>query len=149
MEDDDGFQEQEDELQGGYEGFLPQDQQRFSWFEPKYVCKSDKNKNIKADTTPEARLYCSMIGFILSPHKPQWTESKLKGWCNSVSQIVDIIKKLGPKYLDNVNGPCLLIGYYLKDSNDIANDMQEYVTEGRGEKDIYRYVRFWRLHHPM
>jgi hypothetical protein len=121
--------------------FLPPEERR-GGPAPRYICTSNPKLGLKADREPEARLYCSMKAFI-ETSKINWSEE-------SVNKIIDEIIKLGPKYVNYVNGPCLIIGYHLyKNSNNLREDMKKYVSTDtktgiRTEKDIYRYVRFWR-----
>ena len=35
-----------------------------SMYEPKYQCRSEAQYGLIADTSPDARLYCSMVAFI-------------------------------------------------------------------------------------
>ena len=138
-------QYQEEEFDERDETFLPPEQRRYG-FEPKYACRSDVDRRI--DLSPEARLYCSMLAFIESPDFPYKTEQIKKEWFLSAEKIVDVVKKLSPKYINYVNGPCLIIAYHLIDSDNLDEEMEKYVLKKSGirtEKDIYRYVRFCRI----
>ena len=162
--------EQFDDRDGIY---LPREERRYEESEGtfKYRCKSDGD--LKADTGPEVNLYCSMIAFIKSSEFPHRIEEQK--WFGYAGEIVDIIVKLGPKYVNYINGPCLIIAYVLvskagmlnlnEQKNDGSNEvpyngnlhkvlseeMGKYLlhdkkTGIRTEKDIYRYVRFWILY---
>jgi hypothetical protein len=90
-----------------------------------------------------------MISFVESSEFPDKNEQIKKEWFESAGKIIDKINKLGPKYVNYINGPCIIIGYYLNGSNNLREDMKKYMSTNkktgiRTEKDIYRYVRLWR-----
>jgi hypothetical protein len=139
--DIEGFQEEEE--QGLDDVFLNPNERRYALYEPKYQCKSDERYGLQADTSPDARLYCLMVAFI---ETRKFNSDEQKTWYGMANTIIDMIK--GTRYVKYVNGPCLLISLYLRDSKNLKQDMKKFLitkkSEGvRSERDIYRYIRFW------
>lgn len=134
-----------DEEEQGLDGiFLAPNERRYSLYEPKYQCRSQPQYGLQADTSPDARLYCLMIAFIESR---KFNTDEQKTWYGMANSIIDMIK--GTRYIKYLNGPCLLISLYLQNSKNLKQDMKKFLvtkkTEGiRSERDIYRYIRFWR-----
>jgi len=136
----------EDEDYGlvGIDGTYLKPEERRGGPAERYTCKTDPQRNLIADMEPEAKLYCSIKKFI--NESKNFTDKEKEDSTETANLIVDKIIKLGPKYVNSVNGPCLIIGYKLQNSNNLRKEMKKYVSanENRAEKDIYRYVRFCR-----
>ena len=89
----DYYEDEHDEFEYADGIYLPPEERRGGPSD-EYTCVSDPKLGLKADTEPEARLYCSMKAFI---ERQQISVDLKSRWFNDAKTIIREIIKLGPK----------------------------------------------------